>query len=119
MVASRPRLDGEKIKMGGLALKQLKKLNGLKLTLPSLSIVLAKAIGLGATASKSKPCILETEISLGLMVSIIGSWKLEVGNWKLACQLAHKRAWKADSNLMSNDGQYKNVNDFYKKMLST
>ena len=36
--------------IGGLALKTLKKLKGAKLGLPSLSIVLAKAIGRGATA---------------------------------------------------------------------
>jgi hypothetical protein len=36
--------------IGGLELKTLKKLNGLKFTYPSASIVLAKQIGLGATA---------------------------------------------------------------------
>jgi hypothetical protein len=36
--------------MGGFALNTLKKLNGDKFTFPSTSIVLAKAIGLGATA---------------------------------------------------------------------
>ncbi len=41
---------GEKIKIGGLALNTLKKLNGDKFGLPSLSFVLAKAIGLGPTA---------------------------------------------------------------------
>jgi hypothetical protein len=35
--------------MGGFALKTLKKLKGAKLGLPSASIVLAKATGLGAT----------------------------------------------------------------------
>jgi hypothetical protein len=49
MVLSLTLREGEKINMGGLAEKQLKKLNGLKLTFPFLSIVLAKAIGLGAT----------------------------------------------------------------------
>ena len=47
---SRTLLAGEKINMGGLALKTLKKLKGDKFTFPSLSIVLAKAIGRGETA---------------------------------------------------------------------
>ena len=43
------RLEGENIKIGGLLLNTLKKLNGDKLGHPSLSTVLAKAIGLGET----------------------------------------------------------------------
>ena len=43
-------LAGEKISNGGLAPNTLKKLKGDKLGLPFSSIVLAKAIGLGATA---------------------------------------------------------------------
>ena len=50
MVLSRPRRDGEKMSMGGLLLNMLKKLNGLRFTFPSLSIVLAKEIGRGMTA---------------------------------------------------------------------
>jgi len=50
VVLSLPRRAGEKIIIGGLELKTLKKLKGLRFTLPSLSIVLAKQIGLGATA---------------------------------------------------------------------
>ena len=38
--------------IGGLALKTLKKLNGLKLGSPSHPSVLAKAIGLGPIAPK-------------------------------------------------------------------
>jgi hypothetical protein len=49
-VLSLPLRAGEKTKIGGFAPKQLKKLNGLRFTFPSLSIVLAKAIGRGATA---------------------------------------------------------------------
>ena len=49
-------LDGEKISIGGLALNILKQLNGLKLTVPLSSIVLANAIGLGATDNKSILC---------------------------------------------------------------
>ena len=41
------RLAGEKIAIGGFALKTLKKEKGLKFGRPSLSIVLTKAIGRG------------------------------------------------------------------------
>jgi hypothetical protein len=44
------RLAGEKIRIGGLELKTLKKLNGERFGLPAALIVLANAIGLGATA---------------------------------------------------------------------
>ena len=50
VVLFRTRLDGEKTRIGGLELNTLKKLNGDKLGFPSLSKVLANAIGLGATA---------------------------------------------------------------------
>jgi hypothetical protein len=50
VVLSLPRLEGEKITTGGLIENILKKLNGLRLMLPFLSIVLAKHIGLGAMA---------------------------------------------------------------------
>jgi hypothetical protein len=49
-VLSRTLLAGEKITMGGFALNILKKENGLKLIFPASSIVLTKAIGLGAIA---------------------------------------------------------------------
>lgn len=42
----------EKINMGGLELKALKKLNGARLGWPVESMVLAKAIGRGATELK-------------------------------------------------------------------
>jgi len=45
-----PERAGEKINIGGLALNTLKKLNGARLSFPSLSIVEAKAIGLGPIA---------------------------------------------------------------------
>jgi hypothetical protein len=51
VVLSRTLLAGEKMRIGGLALKTLKKLNGLKFTSPVELIVLAKAIGLGPTAA--------------------------------------------------------------------
>jgi hypothetical protein len=44
---------GETINRVGFEPKTLKKLNGLKLGLPSWSIVLAKQIGLGAMAVNS------------------------------------------------------------------
>jgi hypothetical protein len=52
VVLSRTLRDGEKINMGGLLLNTLKKLKGDKLGFPSISNVLAKAIGLGPTAPK-------------------------------------------------------------------
>jgi hypothetical protein len=58
-------LDGENISIGGLALNILKQLKGLKLTFPSLSTVLAKAIGLGATDNKSILCNSLVERVLG------------------------------------------------------
>ena len=50
MVLSLTLLAGEKITIGGLDEKRLKKLNGLRFTLPALSIVDAKQIGRGAIA---------------------------------------------------------------------
>jgi hypothetical protein len=48
VVLSRTLLAGEKTTTGGLEEKRLKKLNGLKFTFPSLSIVEAKQTGRGA-----------------------------------------------------------------------
>ena len=67
----RTRRAGEKIRIGGLALKTLKKLKGLRFTLPALSTVLAKAIGLGAIEPSRIPCNSGTEIDLGSMVLLI------------------------------------------------
>ena len=50
VVLSLPLREGENITIGGLIEKILKKLKGLRLMLPFLSIVLAKQIGRGATA---------------------------------------------------------------------
>ena len=58
-------LAGEKIRIGGFAENALKKLKGLKFKFPSLSIVLAKAIGLGATAPKMYLCTLDVFSVLG------------------------------------------------------
>jgi hypothetical protein len=49
MLLSRTLLDGEKTRIGGFALNTLKKLKGDKLGFPSVSTVLANAIGLGPT----------------------------------------------------------------------
>src|ERR1044072_8052046 len=49
-VLSLPLLAAEKITIGGLYENKLKKLKGLRFAFPSLSIVLANAIGLGAMA---------------------------------------------------------------------
>jgi hypothetical protein len=57
VVLPRTLLAGEKIRIGGLALKTLKKLYGERLGLPSLSMVLAKAIGLGPIEPSKIPCI--------------------------------------------------------------
>jgi len=46
---SRLLREGEKIKIGGLKLKILKKLNGLRFTFPWALIDVTKAIGRGAT----------------------------------------------------------------------
>jgi len=57
--------------MGGFELNTLKKLKGLRLTFPSLSIVLAKHIGLGATAESNMLCSLGWEIVEGSMVLML------------------------------------------------
>ena len=59
------RRAGEKIIIGGFALNTLKKLKGDKFGFPSASIVLANAIGLGATELNNKPCNFPIERSLG------------------------------------------------------
>jgi hypothetical protein len=51
-----PDRAGEKIKIGGFALKTLKKLNGAKLWFPCKSIVDAKAIGRGPIAPNKYWC---------------------------------------------------------------
>jgi len=54
-VPSLPLRAGEKIAMGGLDENTLKKLNGARFGLPSLSMVLAKAMGRGPIAPNKKP----------------------------------------------------------------
>ena len=65
VVLSRTLRAGENINIGGFALNTLKKLKGDKLGLPSTSIVLAKAIGLGATALNKYPCNFPVVSSFG------------------------------------------------------
>jgi len=60
----------EKIKMGGLLLKALKKLYGARLGTPSTLTVLAKAIGRGATAPSMNWCKSLVAISAGSILSI-------------------------------------------------
>jgi hypothetical protein len=50
VVLSRTLREGEKTSVAGLLPNALKKLNGERLILPSLFVVLARAIGRGATA---------------------------------------------------------------------
>ena len=71
MVLSLTLRAGEKIRMGGFALNTLKKLKGLRFTLPFKSIVLAKAIGLGVIELNRIPCSSGTDIDLGSIVFII------------------------------------------------
>ena len=47
-----PDLAGENTRIGGFALKALKKLKGARFETPSVSIVDANAMGLGPTAPK-------------------------------------------------------------------
>ena len=56
VVLSLPLREGEKTMIAGLVLNKLKKLKGLRFTFPSLSIVLAKHIGRGATVCCKKFC---------------------------------------------------------------
>ena len=64
-------LAGEKIKIGGFPLKTLKKLNGLKLGIFFMSIVLARAIGLGPTELRRNSCTILVSVFLGSIFSII------------------------------------------------
>jgi hypothetical protein len=64
-------LAGENTIIGGFALKTLKKLKGAKFGFPSVSTVLAKAIGLGAILPKRYPCNFATEISFGFIDNIV------------------------------------------------
>jgi len=70
-VLSRPLRAGEKIAIGGLAEKTLKKLNGERLGVPFSSMVLTQAMGLGATLPKSNWCNFPTGISPGIKVAIL------------------------------------------------
>jgi hypothetical protein len=63
----------EKIKIGGLLLKALKKLYGARFGTPSVLMVLAKAMGRGATAASMNWCRSLVAISFGSIVNIVRS----------------------------------------------
>jgi len=65
---SLPLRDGEKTMIAGLVLNKLKKLKGLRFTLPLPSIVLAKQIGRGAIECCKKFCALIKSTSFSEMV---------------------------------------------------
>lgn len=65
-----PLYAGEKTAIGGLEEKILKKLNGAKLACPSLLIVLAKQIGLGAIAFCKYFCKTGIVSSFGFRLNI-------------------------------------------------
>ena len=68
MVLSRTRRAGENTSVAGLLPKTLKKLKGERLGLPSLSTVLAKHMGRGATAPKRYACNAAVLISPGTIL---------------------------------------------------
>ena len=57
--------------IGGFAEKALKKEYGDKLTSPDLLMVLASAMGLGATADNMYPCISEVLRSPGFILNML------------------------------------------------
>jgi hypothetical protein len=81
-VLLRTRLAGEKTTMGGLLLKILKKLNGLRLSFPSASTVLAKAMGRGPIAALKVACSFTGEISLAIYEIILCFSFFNVANVK-------------------------------------
>jgi hypothetical protein len=66
----RPLREGENINVLGFTPKALKQLKGERLEFPRLSIVLAKAMGRGATALNSTRCKICEGIVFGSMVDI-------------------------------------------------
>jgi hypothetical protein len=68
MVLSLTRRAGENINVTGLLPNTLKKLNGDKLALPSLSMVEAKQIGRGETEPKRYACSCAVLIEPGVIV---------------------------------------------------
>lgn len=85
VLLSRTLRDGEKIKIGGLELKTLKKLKGDKLGRPLSSMVLANAMGLGPIAPNKYPCNLAVGTSEAVMETIFfiaGKGTQNVGKMK-------------------------------------
>jgi hypothetical protein len=68
----------EKMTMGGLLLNALKKLYGARFGTPSVLMVLAKAIGRGATAESIYWCKSLVAIWVGSILSI---WKQPFGQF--------------------------------------
>ena len=66
----RPLREGENIRVLGFTPKALKQLNGDKLAFPELSMVLANAIGRGATALNIFRCKIWGGILVGSMVDM-------------------------------------------------
>ena len=66
--------------MGGLALKTLKKLKGDKFGLPSESMVLAKAMGLGATEESNQECSWAVGVSDGIIVNNVLDFLTKIAN---------------------------------------
>jgi hypothetical protein len=71
MVLSRTLRAGENMSVVGFEPKTLKKLKGLKLGFPSLSMVLAKQIGRGAMAVSNALWNSASGKSFGVMVFIL------------------------------------------------
>jgi hypothetical protein len=71
--------DGEKTTTAGFVLNRLKKLNGLRFTLPLRSMVLAKQIGRGATVCCKKFCAAAGEISFIAIDLNIFFYRREMG----------------------------------------
>ena len=109
VVLSRTRLAGEKIKIGGLELNTLKKLNGDKFGFPLLSIVLAKAIGLGATALYKYPCNFAGAISFGSMLNMLKLFFTKItitsaiSRAKIKCKYKIKHQIKKDFSIFTSN----------------
>src|SRR5688572_32668204 len=74
LVLSLTLREGEKISVAGLLPNTLKKLKGERLGLPSASMVLAKQIGLGATAPRRQACSSAVFIWPGMICNIGSGW---------------------------------------------
>ena len=80
------RLAGEKMAIGGFALKTLKKLKGAKLGFPSAFMVLTNVMGRGATALNNSPCNCGVSISDGVKLLMGVNLDTKVSQWWLYVQ---------------------------------